>query len=63
MSGMRFAQLGDLPAGVQDRRVIAAAEVAADLRQRHLRQLLGERHRHLPRPRDRARALLRVHVR
>ena len=58
-----FAQLRDLATGMQYRRVVAAAEVAADLRQRHLRQFLGERHRHLPRPRDRARALLGMHVR
>jgi hypothetical protein len=30
--GQRFAQFRDLPARVQDRRVVATAEVAADLR-------------------------------
>src|SRR6185312_5314649 len=61
--GDRLAELRYLAAGVQYRRMIPAAEIAADLRQRQLRQLLGQSHRDLPRPRDRTRALLRVHVR
>ena len=43
--------------------MVASAEVAADLGQRELRQFLRERHGHLARPRDRARTLLRVHLR
>src|SRR6202007_2040342 len=60
--GNRVAQLGDLAARVQHGRMVAAAKIAADLRQRELGQLLGERHRDLARSRYGARALLRMHV-
>src|SRR5512134_2377213 len=60
--GVLGAQRGDRPARVQHRGVVAIAERVADLRQAHLGELFGERHRHLARPRDIAVAFLRVQV-
>src|SRR5215472_2042296 len=48
----------DLRVGVDDRRVIAAAELLADLGQRRVGQLAREVHRHLARVGDRLGALL-----
>ena len=43
--------------------MIPAAKGIADFRQAMVGQLFGERHRHLPRPRDRAAAPLRQQIR
>ena len=48
--------------GVHHRGVVAVAEPAADLRQAALGELLGQVHRHLPRPRHRPCAPCRRHV-
>ena len=55
-------ELRDLAAGMEHGSVVSTAEIAADLGQRKLRQLLGQRHRYLARPGDRARSLFRMHV-
>src|SRR6476659_11410104 len=55
---VRLHQGADLPAGVQDGGVVAAGKGVADLRQRMLGQLLGQRHRHLSRTGQRAGAAL-----
>ena len=60
--GQGFAELGDLPACMQNGRVVAPAEVAPDLGQGHLCEFLGQRHGDLPWPRHGARAFLGMHV-
>ena len=50
-------------AGMQYRRMIAAAESFADIRQAQVGQFLGQRHCDLARPRDVAGALLGIHFR
>src|SRR5690348_17344435 len=47
-----LAHLFDFFDRVNHRRVMFAAETAADLRQRRVRQRFAEIHRHLPRHRD-----------
>src|SRR5918996_4633261 len=48
-------QLGDLGRGVDDGRVVAPAELLADLRKRAVRELAAQVHRHLPGVDDRLR--------
>src|SRR5690349_18670229 len=58
-----FLQFLDPLAGMQHRRVVAAAKGAADLRQTMGGELLGQRHRDLPWARERTVAPLRQQLR
>src|SRR6266446_10816725 len=59
--GIARAQIRYFAACMQDRGVVAAAEGVTDVRQTQVREFLGQSHGYLARPRNRARALLRVH--
>ncbi len=49
-----FPKLRNLAAGMEHGRVVATAEIAADFGKRKLGKFLGQRHRDLARPGDRA---------
>lgn len=60
--GVLLALFGDLVVGVQDGRMVTAAEEVADLRQRGVGELAAEVHGNLARERDAARAFLGMEV-
>src|SRR5450759_2307666 len=57
-----FAHIADGSASMQHRCMVAPPERIADFRQTVFGQFLGERHRHLPRPRNRTTALFRQKI-